>query len=255
MSGSCCDFDCPFFFGFLSGVLPIIFHSHLLDFPIHSSWAVSNLSGNEQLDEEKKERAGYGDCCKDLQIDHPELLSIKNPNAILLLHDPHIQFLFWWQTSLPHKLSYPTTSLSLSLTEGIPQFADWSSHRHITIHTDWILLKLFPAASPFPKKLIFFCLQLQLLQVTIIMRICKASQAARERSTGEGVCGATQYSNHNFNQVFRSLGEKFSTQTPQFLLHNLSLSLWIPMQMMKIEGSSLQPFFFPRENSPREETF
>jgi hypothetical protein len=87
------------------------------------------------------------------------------------------------------------------------------------------------------------------------MRICKASQAARERSTGEGVCGATQYSNHNFNQVFRSLGEKFSTQTPQFLLHNLSLSLWIPMQMMKIEGSSLQPFFFPRENSPREETF
>jgi hypothetical protein len=114
MSGSCCDFDCPFFFGFLSGVLPIIFHSHLLDFSIHSSWAVSNLSGNEQLDEEKKERAGYGDCCKDLQIDHPELLSIKNPNAILLLHDPHIQFLFWWQTSLPHKLSYPTTSLSLS---------------------------------------------------------------------------------------------------------------------------------------------
>jgi len=83
-----------FFFGFLSGLLPIIFHSYLLDFPIHSSWAVSNLSGNEQLDEEKKERAGYGDCCKDLQIDHPELFSAENLNAMLLLHDPHTQFVF-----------------------------------------------------------------------------------------------------------------------------------------------------------------
>jgi len=92
------------------------------------------------------------------------------------------------------------------------------------------------------------------------MRICKSSQAARERSPGGGAgglggCGATQYSNDNFNQVFTSLGEKFSTQTPQFLLHNLSLPLWIPMQMMKIEGSSFQPFFFHGENSPREEFF
>jgi hypothetical protein len=79
-------------------VLPIIFHSHLSDFPIHSSWAVSNLSGNEQSDEETKERmkerAGYGDCCKDLQIDHPELLSAENLNAVLLPHDPRTQFLF-----------------------------------------------------------------------------------------------------------------------------------------------------------------
>ncbi len=141
-----------YFFVFLSRVLPIIFHSHLLDLSIHSSWTVSNLSGNEQLDEEMKKRAGYGDCCKDLQMDHPELLLAENLNAMLLLHDPHTQFLFWWQTSLPHKLSYPTASLSFCLTEDILQFADWCSHRHITIHTDWVLLKLFPASSPFPKK-------------------------------------------------------------------------------------------------------
>jgi hypothetical protein len=52
------------------------------------------------------------------------------------------------------------------------------------------------------------------LWVTIIMRICKASQEARERSLGGRVrvCGVNQYSNHNFNQEFTSLEEEFLTQ-------------------------------------------
>jgi hypothetical protein len=50
------------------------------------------------------------------------------------------------------------------------------------------------------------------LWVTIIMRIFKASQEARERSLGGRVSGVTQYSNHNFNQEFTSLEEEFLIQ-------------------------------------------